>query len=89
MLAVQLLMPEDDEEMALTLNGKKRKLKKPDFDTAMLNADIPAKAIENLWGMINKGMQEWIDLIGNSFLHKSQKTTFIDLINLKSEILKI
>lgn len=89
MLAVQLLMPEDDEELALTLNGKKKKLKKQDFDTAMLNAGIPEKAIENLWRRINKGMQEWADLIGNSFLSLNQKTALIELINLKAQILKI
>jgi len=88
-LAVQLLMPEDDEELALTLNGKKKKLKKQDFDTAMLNAGIPEKAVDNLWRRINKGMQEWADLIGNSFLSLNQKTAFIELINLKTQILKI
>lgn len=54
MLAVQLLIPEDDEDLALTLNGK-RKLKRLDFDKAMLSAGIPEKAIENLWGGLRKG----------------------------------
>jgi serine/threonine-protein kinase HipA len=89
MLAVKLLMPEDDEELALTLNGKKKKLKKQDFDIAMLKSGIPGKAVENLWGRITKGKQEWADLIGKSFLHTNQKATFIDLINVKSEFLRM
>lgn len=89
MLAVKLLMPEDDEDLALTLNGKKRKLKRKDFNEAMLNAGIPKKAIENLWRRITKGMQGWPDLIENSFLHIAQKSNLNDLINMKSKIFRI
>ncbi|CAN5227138.1 HipA domain-containing protein [soil metagenome] len=89
MLAVQLLIPEDEEDLALTLNGKKKKLKKLDFDTAMFGAGIPKKAVENLWGRITKGMREWNDLIGKSFLSPNHKTAFIKLINLKAKNLKI
>ena len=48
MIAAQLLMPDDPEEMALTINGKKRSITKADFDIAMAKAHIPKKAIENL-----------------------------------------
>ncbi len=40
------------EELALTLNGKKRKINKADFDAAMMKVHIPKKAIENLWDRI-------------------------------------
>ena len=89
MLAVKLLIPEDDEDLALTLNGKKRKIKKLDFDTAMLNAGIPEKAVDNLWKRIQKGIEEWENLITNSFLTPGQKTNFKDLIHLKTRVLKI
>src|SRR5690606_11215128 len=48
-VAVKLLIPEDPEELALNLNGKKRKLKRKDFNEAMAKVHIPEKAIENLW----------------------------------------
>jgi serine/threonine-protein kinase HipA len=83
MLAVQLLIPDDDEDLALNLNGKKKKLKKLDFDKAMLSAGIPGKAIENLWGRITKGSDKWLDLIDKSFLSKRMKMDFKELIAAK------
>lgn len=85
LLSVQLLMPEDDEELALTLNGKKKKLTRLDFNTAMLTAGIPEKAIENLWGRIIKGSEKWSKLITNSFLSSKNKEKFQELLNLKKE----
>lgn len=89
MLAVKLLMPEDDEDLALTLNGKKRKLKQNDFNEAMLKAHIPEKAIANLWKRIEKGMYGWSTLIGNSFLSREKKKEFKKLINKKTAQIKI
>jgi len=89
MLAVKLLMPEDDEDLALTLNGKKRKLKQNDFNEAMLKAHIPEKAIANLWKRIEKGMYGWSTLIGNSFLSREKKEEFKKLINKKTAQIKI
>jgi serine/threonine-protein kinase HipA len=80
MVAVKLLIPEDNEELALNLNGKKRKLKREDFNEAMLKAHIPQKAIENLWKRIEKGMQNWKALIENSFLSNELKETLKILI---------
>lgn len=80
MISAQLLIPEDPEELALTLNGKKRKLTKTDFDTAMERARIPKKAIENLWVRIMDGAKKWPNLIDNSFLNDDQKSLFRNLI---------
>lgn len=35
LLCTQLVMPEDPEELALTLNGRKRKIQKADFIKVM------------------------------------------------------
>ncbi|WP_318939347.1 HipA domain-containing protein [Lutibacter sp.] len=80
MVAVKLLIPEDPEELALNLNGKKRKLNREDFNKAMLKSKIPEKAIENLWNRIDKGIQNWPELIKNSFLNEEQKETLLGLI---------
>jgi len=81
MVAVKLLIPEDNEELALNLNGKKRKLKREDFNEAMLKVRIPEKAIENLWKRIEKGMGNWGALIDNSFLSEEYKRALEELIN--------
>jgi serine/threonine-protein kinase HipA len=88
MISAQLLIPDDPEELALTLNGKKRKITKADFDTAMTKAHIPKKAIENLWGRIEEGAKKWPALIGGSFLKKEQKTKFKSLIEERTNRIK-
>lgn len=80
MVAVKLLIPDDPEELALNLNGKKRKLKRKDFNEAMGKAHIPEKAIENLWNRIEKGIQNWQEIINSSFLRKELKETLLELI---------
>ena len=89
MIAAQLLFPEDIEDLALNINGKKRNLKQDDFNEAMLKAHIPEKAIENLWKRIEKGIESWSTLIENSFLAKERKRNFKELINNKTTQLKI
>jgi serine/threonine-protein kinase HipA len=84
MIAAQLLLPDDLDDLALNLNGKKRKLIREDFNEAMLKAHIPEKAIENLWKRIEKGMQEWSGLIDNSFLVQNMKNDFKKLIKNKT-----
>lgn len=80
LVAVKLLIPEDEEELALHLNGKKRKLNRTDFNQAMAKAQIPKKAIENLWKRIERGIQNWQEIIDNSFLNEDLKTAFSALI---------
>ena len=49
MIASGLVVKSDEEELALTLNGKKKKLRKKDFLEAIKRFDIDAKAIENIF----------------------------------------
>ena len=46
MLNAVILNPKDDEELALTLNGKKRKLKRSDFITSGVVMGVEQKTIE-------------------------------------------
>lgn len=89
MVSVKLLIPEDQEELALNLNGKKRKIKQLDFNEAMAKAQIPEKAIENLWNRIEKGMLQWHELIANSFLIKENKSTLITIIENRAKQLEL
>jgi len=89
MVAVKLLIPEDPEELALNLNGKKRKLNQKDFNQALVNAHIPEKAIKNLWKRVEKDMQNWSGLINHSFLSNDLKTAYLELINLKADQIEL
>ena len=80
MVAVKLLIPEDQEELALNLNGKKSNIKRLDFNEATAKSQIPEKAIENLWNRIEKGMKDWRVLISSSFLNDENKKKLVELI---------
>ncbi len=89
LISAQLLLPDDPEELALNLNGKKRKIEKADFNTAMYKAHIPKKAIENLWSRIVQGVEKWPTLIDESFLAKDQKKKMKELVLTKCDLLGI
>lgn len=63
-----LLNPEDDEEMALTLNMKKRKLNKQDFVAAMTTCKLDKKQQQNIFTKMEVANQKWIHKIDISFL---------------------
>ena len=48
MLPVNIILPEDTEEMALTLNGKKKRLKKQDFMALADKCEITENAAEKM-----------------------------------------
>lgn len=68
LLSTALAMPEDDEELALTLNGKKKRIKREDFDKAMRDSGMDEKAIANLFARFSKVIPKWHELINASFL---------------------
>lgn len=60
MISTALLMPEDTEELALTLNGKERKIKRSDFEVAMNSCSLEKKIIDNLFSKFTKVAEKWI-----------------------------
>lgn len=69
-------MPDDDEELALTLNGKKKRIKRSDFETAMRDSGMDEKAISNLFNKFSKAIPKWHDLIEDSFLSDKMKQAY-------------
>ena len=80
MLNAVILNPKDDEELALTLNGKKKKLKRSDFITSGLTMGVEQKTIERLIGKYVKILPDMKKLIGNSFLNDELKDKYTELI---------
>ncbi|MCR5126423.1 MAG: HipA domain-containing protein [Treponema sp.] len=88
LLPVNLAMPEDTEDFALTMNGKKSKIKRHDFlmfaDTCKISESAAEKIIHkiiSLEGMFKK-------LVAESFLSESEKSDFIKLIASRMERLR-
>ena len=80
MLSTALVMPEDTEELALTLNGKKNKLRKTDFYKAITASGVDEKVIENLSRRFSRALPKWFELIDNSFLPDDMKKQYKNLI---------
>ena len=80
LLATLIVMPEDNEELALTLNGKKRKLQRKDFEKAMLASGLTVKVIENMARKFSKAIARWLDIIDASFLPGDMKRQYKRLI---------
>ncbi|MDL2256972.1 HipA domain-containing protein [Bacteroidales bacterium OttesenSCG-928-I14] len=87
LLSTKLVIPEDDEELALTLNGKKRKLKKADFDNLLKSFKVDEKVVENVYEKFRKVLPRWYDFIDISFLPKSMKDEYKQIIQDRSAIL--
>ena len=87
LLSTKLVIPEDTEELALTLNGKKRKLKRSDFDNLLKTMKVEDKVIENTYNKFRKVLPLWYDFIDISFLPNQMKTDYKALIEHRSSIL--
>ncbi len=87
MLSTALVMPEDIEELALTLNGKKRKIKKADFVTSMQASGLEEKVINNIFAKFTKAKDKWFEFIDQSFLSDAMKEAFKAIIAEKLSLL--
>lgn len=76
LLSTSIVMPDDDEELALTLNGKKKRIKRSDFETAMRDSGMDEKAISNLFNKFSKAIPKWYGLIEESFLPDDMKQAY-------------
>ena len=87
LLSTKLVIPEDTEELALTLNGKKRKLKRSDFDHLLKTMKVEDKVIENTYNKFRKVLPLWYDFIDISFLPNQLRIDYKALIEHRSSIL--
>ena len=80
MLSTKLVMEEDDEDLALTLNAKKKKLKRKDFISAFNLFEIPEKTQNNTFAKFERTIPSWFKMIEISFLPSEMKEAYADLI---------
>ncbi len=87
LLPVNVILPEDPEQFALTMNGKKRNLHPRDFLVFADNAGIPRKSAERMIRKVT-GMQEtYLELIRQSALSGDLQKSFTDLLQSRCGIL--
>lgn len=81
LLSTALVMPEDSEELALTLNGRKRNLHKRDFVLSMQAAGLDDKVIENIFHKFFKAQEAWFACIDRSFLPESMRSAYKHILH--------
>ena len=77
------LIPEDTEELALTLCGKKRKLTHQHFLEAMTASGLDEKVCDNIFARFQRILPEWETCIRQSFLPGEMQRQYIEFILLK------
>jgi len=80
-----LVNPADDEEMALNLNGRKKKLKKQDFVAAMNTLKLDEKQQENIFKKMEKSIPKWMEQIDISFLSNEFKEQYKQIVRERFE----
>ena len=87
LLNVAIANPKDKEEMALSINGKKARIKLADFLKASDTMGIEQRVTLGLINGLRNAMSAWIDLINNSFLSDEMKQNYLDLISRRMDVL--
>ena len=80
LLNATIVNPEDKEEMALTLNGRKNRLEKVDFEHLGDNLGLTTKQIASVFERFYKLKSEALKWIKNSFLSEKMKTLYMEKI---------
>jgi len=76
LLNVHLIYPEDDEELALTLDGKKKRLNRQNFVRAMTSSGLEGKVIANIFNKFANAAPKWFAFIDDSFIPDDLKEKF-------------
>jgi len=80
LLNTAIVMPEDTEETALTINGKKSKLNRNDFQVLATSLKISNKSTNAIYTRFETVFPLWISWISQSFLSEEFKKDYISLI---------
>lgn len=81
MLPVNIVLPEDNEELALTLNGKKRNIHRKDFLAFAQNCEISPSAAEKMMNKLCHLENAFLTACEASYLSDELKTKTSELIS--------
>lgn len=87
LLNIAIANPKDKEELALTLNDKKLRLKLADFLMASVSMGIEERITLQLIDNMRKALPTWENLIADSFLSEEMKVAYLELIQKRLKVL--
>lgn len=88
LLSVNAIMPEDEEEFALTMFKKKRKIRRKDFLVFAEEIGIEQKSAEKMIAKVIKAKDNFIAMCEESYVSAAVKERLIELIEKRVEALK-
>jgi serine/threonine-protein kinase HipA len=80
LLNVAIANPEDKEELALTLGGKKKKLRKKHFVKLAQDLGLNTKQIDGVFKRFSEKKEDLVKMILNSFLSETMKVNYIEVL---------
>jgi len=83
LLNVAIIFPEDSEELALTLEGKKKKLNIENFKRLGIVLELTNKQIERTFRRMVENKFKAIELVNMSFLTDEMKSAYKEIIETK------
>jgi serine/threonine-protein kinase HipA len=87
LLNVAIVNPEDTEELALTLEGKKKKIQWDQFERLGLSLGLNQKQLTSLSKRFIKNKKLALKWIDNSFLSEEYKEKYKEVLNNRYHIL--
>ncbi|MEG0598135.1 MAG: HipA domain-containing protein [Oscillospiraceae bacterium] len=81
LLPVNVIMPEDSEEFALTMNGKKQNIRRKDMTTFAEGCGIEKKTAEKIIDKLISMQPRLVTMIEQSLLPETLKVDFIALLS--------
>ena len=89
LMATALVKLADMEELALTLNDKKKKLRQEDFLAATRRAGVEDKVMTGVFSRFIRVRPAWEKLLAESFLPAKLKEGYLALLQRKFEQLEL
>ena len=86
LLNAVLSNPDDDEELALNLNGKKRRIKDADFRAAYRTCGVPEIVFDHVRKKYVNLLPKFEEEIRRSFLSDELKASYIDLLHRRLKV---
>jgi len=83
LLNINLIYPSDNEDLALTLGGRKRKVKRSDFDQFALSLGIAELVRDNIYRDFSKQANKISGWIDRSFLRDEYRERYAEIVNSK------
>ena len=88
LLPVNLIMPEDKEQFALTMNGKKQNIRRKDFLIYAEKCGISKVSAEKMIESIVKKKDKFINMCKESLLPEHLKNEFVELLEKRISVLE-